>query len=184
MYKLSICFLCISVLFFACTQESSTDSDGKKGFKNISPLDKDAEKDIPVPTPIPPPNVPAAPVIKSVPQAPKKDLKYPKEFNDMGVSMYKGTSVENNVVLDNSQGKFGRRIKLSGNDSFEKVMEFYAEDLVKKGWAKDSKMDKVRRDEHVTYFSTNYTKDNYTLMHSIMATSQGKVNITQILKEN
>ena len=184
MQKLLSYFIALFVLFFACTQSPPVEKQS-----DISTLTTNAttikKEEIPTPTPIPPPSVPPG-AFDKVKQAPAKDLVYPKEFKNMGIKMYSGAKMENNVVIDNNAGKFGRQTRMTCAANFEEVYDFYTNSLPKNGWEKNAKMDKSHQDEDVKYFSTNYMKDNYTLMVAIteMGAGSNVVSVSQVLKGN
>lgn len=182
MQKLLFYFMALFVLFFACTQEQAA-TDAQKG-QIASTKNASDKEEIPVATPIPPPQVPANPNLKAVPQAPQEDLVYPKDYVELGVLQFKGAKMDNNLKLDNSQGKYGRRIKMTSNASYDEVFDFYKKSLEKNGWTQNEKMNKTMQDEDIKFFSTNYVKENHTLMLSLTALGQEKVSIMQILKEN
>ena len=180
MQKLLLYFIALFVLFFACTSNNP-----ESGTRNSTPAT--SEEGLPVSTPIPPPNM-AGQNIKPIEQAPKKDLVYPKEFLKLKVPQFANAKVENNTMLDNSQGKYGQRVKLGCSTSFDKVNDFYATELVKNGWIKNDAMDKSKsfEEEDIRHFSTNYMRDEeaYTLMLNITAVGSNNVSIVLLVKEN
>ena len=185
MQKLLLYFIALFVLFFACTSNNS--ESGAGNATSAASVNASGEEGLPVSTPIPPPNTPGQD-IKPVEQAPKKDLVYPKEFLKLKVPEFANAKVENNTMLENSQGKYGQRVKLGCNASYEKVNNFYATELVKNGWVKNDTMDKSKsfEEEDIRHFSTNYMRDEeaYTLMLSITAVGANNISILLLLKEN
>jgi len=189
MQKLLFYFIALFVLFFACSQNETTSKDktNNQTTSITSPNQRTKPADnVPVPTPIPPPQNPENDKNKGkpVPQAPKKDLKYPKEYTRLGISKFNGAEIKNNLLLDNDQGKFGRRIKMNCSAPYDEVMTFYKTSLLKNGWVKNDAMDKSHQDADVTFFATNYTKDEYTLMVSFTKLGSNLTSVSQILKEN
>ncbi|MFT5168120.1 MAG: hypothetical protein ACI8P3_003359 [Saprospiraceae bacterium] len=183
MQKLFLYFIALFVLFFACTPDQP-ESDTENTTLSVSANTPVAE-DLPVATPIPPPDVPVQ-NIKAVEQAPKKDLVYPKQFLKFKIPKFTNSKVENNTMVDNSQGKYGQRVKLDCSASFEKVNDFYAKELVKNGWVKNDAMDKSFQEEDIRHFSTNYMRDEekYTLMLAITKGGVNNVSTVLLLKEN
>lgn len=191
MQKLLSYFVALFVLFFACTQNQTETTTVDKNSTNpnsapstsVSNPQATASSEGISPTPIPAPEEPKT-NIKTVPQAPKKDLKYPQRFRDEGIPQLAKSAVGNNLILENNQGKYGQRIKLTATGSHKSALDFYTKALENNGWVKNIKMDKTVNDEDVDFFSTNYSKDDYTLMLAITGTSNGALYIDQILKEN
>ena len=183
MQKLLLYFIALFILFFACTADQ-TDTDGKTTAPAITAGTPVAE-DLLVPTPVPPPNVPGS-NIKAVEQAPKEKLVYPKDFLDFGIPKFPEAKVTNNIMLDNSQGKYGQRISLSCSAPYDKILDFYTKALEKNGWTKNAKMDKTIQDEDVRFYTTNYKTENesHTLMLALTELGPENITVLQILKEN
>lgn len=183
MQKLILYFIALFVLFFACKQANSEQAATSNNPTNTSTVTKTSEK-APVPTPIPPPQTPTKAPFKQVEQAPAKDLVYPKEFISFGIPQFSGATMENNTKLDNDVGKYGRRIKMNSKASFDEVMDFYAKELVQNGWVKNAKMDRLKEDEGIKFYTTNYEKDEHTLMIAITRLTPNNISILNLLKEN
>jgi len=184
MQKLALYFVALFILFYACSQDQSdtTTPSQPEEVTNLSSKEK-ANEGITA-TPIPAPETPESRGFKSVPQAPKKDLVYPKRFSDMGITSYKGATITNNNLLENSKGKYGQRINMRCPGTYEEVLKFYDIALAKKGWKQNKDMDKLYTDSDISHFSTNYSKDNYTLMHAVTKPGAEQIIVMQILKEN
>lgn len=179
MQKLLFYFIALFVLFFACTQNPSEEETNTKVSTSATP---DATEVV-TPTPIPPPQKPT-PDLKPIPQASQKDLVYPERFQTAGINKFKGAKITNNNILDNSQGKYGQRINMKSTAKYEDVLSFYKADLENNGWKHNTAMDNSLKDEDVIFFSTNYTKDNYTLMLSVTGLGKDNTSVIKILKEN
>ncbi len=181
MQKIIFYFFGLFVLFYACTtNQSEPQNTNAPGAVNKSNADE-----VPVATPIPPPNL-AGKSYKKVKQASSKDLVYPKRYEELGVPKFSNAKIENNIMLDNDFGKYGQRIKLACSGDYDQILDFYAEKLVENGWVKNDEMDKTLEDEDIRFFSTNYMKNGaeYTLMFSATDIGNNKVSISQIVKEN
>ncbi len=178
MQKLFTYFIALFVLFFACTQAP------EKNDTNATANQNNTSEGI-APTKITPVNPSKLPNnYNHVDQASQNDLTYPKEFSNMGIPQFKGAKMDNNVPIKNDVGKYARRIKMTCSGSFDEVKTFYKSQLEKNGWEQNNKMNRTGEDEDVQYFVTNFTKDNYTQMFTIIDMGANGVSILQILKEN
>lgn len=172
MQKLAFYFVSLFILFFACTQEPNTTTDtGNDGIKS---------------TPIVPSSPASQPrnIPKPVPQAAAADLVYPKEYKEFGIPKFKNAKMENNVPLENAQGKYGRRIKLTCKGTYDEVIKFYDDALVKNGWKQNHNMDNTQDGDGLKYFSTNYVKDDFTFLLSVLDAETEDILVNQILKQN
>jgi len=185
MQKLALYFVALFILFYACSQDQSdTPSQTQQEKTKLNAGNETKDKGI-ASTPIAAPKTPPeSKGFKEVPQAAKKDLTYPKRFLEMGITKYKGATVTNNNLIENSRGMYGQRINMRCPGTYEEVLKNSMAALVKKGWVQNKEMDKSHEDPDVSHFSTNFTKDNYTLMHAVTRPGSEEIMIMQILKEN
>lgn len=193
MQRLLFYFFALFVLFFACKQ-ANTDTQNSvsntttttNNTNNSTVPNTPVAESSPTLAPTPPANIPEEKDkgYKQVKQAPKSELYYPKEYTKMGVNQFSGSTVENNIFLENNKDKFGRRVKLNCPASYEEVLNFYTKSLSQNGWFKNADMDQSGGDEDIKYFSTNYKKDDFTLGFVLLKTGPNSAVVTKILKEN
>lgn len=182
MQKLIFCFIALFVLFFACKQNSKQELQ-QESKQQISTT----TEELPVSTPIPPPQTPSQAndkPYKKIDQANAKDLVYPSEFTKWGIPQFKGATMENNIMLDGPQGQYGQRIRMNCKAEFNTVMDFYTKQLGKNDWTENENMKQSKEQDDIKFYSTNYEKDNRTLMLAITQLAPGNISVLQILKDN
>jgi hypothetical protein len=195
MQRLFFYFISLFIIFFACTQQNqesnkeddlsstevSTTNTINVSDTTISSSTPDAPTSPPVPKkirPIDPERVP-----KPVPQAPKEDLVYPKAFKEFEIPKFNGATITNNIILENSKGKFGQRLMMDCPGKLAEIFDFYDQSLQSNGWERIPSMDREKEDNDFQYRSALYQKDGHNFSISLMDVKKGTVAVNQILKE-
>ncbi len=201
MQRLFFYFLSLFIIFFACTEntqystkdnvvvaEPPATTKRPNAIVSETPSNPEASsiKTHSVPNTSAPPatKMDESRIPQAVEQAGAKDLVYPPAFKDFDIPMYKKADITNNIMLENSKGKFGQRLMLDCPGSLQEVYNFYDGSLLKNGWERNKTMDKEQSDADYHYRSALYDKDGFSLSVSLMDVKQGIVKVNQILKQN
>lgn len=199
MQRLFFYFLSLFIIFFACTEEQqdstqesvvvaepSTAVQASKTTREVpstpeassSPTQSAPKTSAPPATKVDESRIP-----QPVKQAGSSDLVYPEAFKDFDIPMFKKANITNNIMLENSKGKFGQRLMLDCPGGIQEVYNFYDTSLAKNGWERNKTMDKNQSDADYHYRSALYDKDGFSFSISLMDVKQGIVKVNQILKQ-
>lgn len=165
MQKLFFYFFSLFILFYACSEQ------GQQEHTNKLEAGQTVERGTTDKTPG---------ILK---QAPAEDLIYPEAFKDFGIPMYADAKITNNLMLENSKGKFGQRLILDCPGNLSEVFEYYNTELKKNRWEHDPSKDQEKSESDFEYRSVRYLKEGHLLMISFMDVKKGTVAVNQILKE-
>ena len=168
MYKLLlISILTCTSFLFSCTKGSETQAVKTTATGNTQQVSK-------------PTTAPTTPMIEDA----SEGLIYPEKFKEVGIPLYEKATIIKDQILNNSKGKYGRRLSMDCSGNLSEVFAFYENALISQGWQRDQNSDKKQAKEDFEYQSAVFLNENFLVSISMVDLKKGIVKVHQILKEN